>query len=114
MSWIRVSCHVANEESSHDAECLLFILIPKNVQSNSVPKLVVARNVLLHGNPARFWFLAESGNDAFDDGQSFRRNKSFCVSTDGSKFNPINTQASLLFTVARWFTLINEKFDLED
>ena len=53
-----------------NAECLLFIPIPKNVQSNSVPKLVVARNVLLHGNPARFWFLAESGNDAFGDGRS--------------------------------------------
>ena len=27
---------------------------------------------------------------------------------------PSTLQASLLFTVARWFTLINEKFDLED
>ena len=40
-----------------NAECLLFILIPENVQSNSVPELVVARNVLLHWNPTCFGFL---------------------------------------------------------
>ena len=51
-----------------NAECLLFIPIPKSVQSNSVLKLVVARNVSLHWNPACFgWFLAERDDDAFDD-----------------------------------------------
>ena len=44
-----VYCSVANEESSHERGMSLFIPIPKNVQSNTVPKLVVARNVLPNG-----------------------------------------------------------------
>ena len=50
-----------------NAECLLIIPIPKDVQSNSGPKLVVARNLSLHWNPACFGFLAERDDDAFDD-----------------------------------------------
>ena len=42
LSWFRVSCHVANGESS---------------QERGVLKLVVARNALLHWNPACFGFL---------------------------------------------------------
>ena len=49
-----------------NGECLLPIPISKSVQSNSVPKLVVARNVSLHWNPACFGFLAERDDDAFD------------------------------------------------
>ena len=47
-------------------ECLLPIPISKSVQSNSVPKLVVARNVSRYWNPACLGFLAESDDDAFD------------------------------------------------
>ena len=50
-----------------NAECLLFIPIPQSVQSNSVLKFVVARNVPLRGNPACFDFLAENDDDAIDD-----------------------------------------------
>ena len=50
-----------------NGECLLPIPIAKSVQSNSVPKLVVARIVPLHWNPACFGFLAQSDDDAFDD-----------------------------------------------
>ena len=53
-----------------NAECVLFVPIPKNVQSNSVPKLIVARNVLLTWNPACLWFLARREDDVFDDGRS--------------------------------------------
>ena len=48
-------------------QCLSIITMPKNVQPNSVPKLVVARNVSLHWNPACFGFFAERDDDAFDD-----------------------------------------------
>ena len=42
---IRVSCHFANQESSHELGVSFVHPIPKSVQSNSVPKLVVSRNV---------------------------------------------------------------------
>ena len=64
-------------------------------------KLVVARNVLLHWNPACFGVLQivmmtrlmmngdkVSVRVGFFDGTS-----PFCVSLDGSKFNPINTSS---------------------
>ena len=48
-------------------EGLLPIPISKSVQSNSVPKLAVARNVSLHWNSTCFGFLAERDDDAIDD-----------------------------------------------
>ena len=68
---------------------LRFFLIFKNAQSNSVSKLVVARNVSPHGRIKRAsGFLR---NVKFDD----ERHKvfPFCVSFDGSEFNPINTSS---------------------
>ena len=50
-----------------NGECLLPIPISTSVQSNSVPKLVVARNVALHWNSKCFGFLAERDDDAFDE-----------------------------------------------
>ena len=50
-----------------NGECLLPIPIPKSVQSNSVPKLVLARNVSLHWNPACFGFPAARDDDTFGD-----------------------------------------------
>ena len=52
-----MSCHVANQESFHERGVSFVHPMPKSVQSNSVPKLVVARNVLLHWNPVCFGFL---------------------------------------------------------
>ena len=51
-----------------NGECLLPIPISKSVQSNSVPKLVVARNrfTSLESSVACFGFLAECDDDAFD------------------------------------------------
>ena len=65
-----------------NGECLLPIPISNSVQFNSVPKLVVARNVSLHWNPA----CSERDNDAFGD-ERF----------DG--IEPSTLQASLLFPV---------------
>ena len=50
-----------------NGECLLPIPIPISVQSNSVPKHVVARNDSLHWILKRFGSLAERDDDAFDD-----------------------------------------------
>ena len=83
-------------------ECLLLFPIPKNVQSNSVLKLVGARNVLPHGRVKRaFAFLQIVKIDAFDDERFklfvcaglFGETIPFCVSVDGSEFNPINTSS---------------------
>ena len=49
-----------------NAECL-FTPIPKSVQSNTVPKLVVATNVLTPLESSAFGLLAERDDDAFDD-----------------------------------------------
>ena len=81
-----------------NAECLLFIPIPKNVQSNSVPKLVVARNVLLHWNPTCFGFLQNvmmkrlmmNGDKVAVRAGLFVESSLFCVRFNGSEFNPIN------------------------
>ena len=54
-----------------NAKCLLIITMPKNVQPNSVPKLVVTGNVLHHDRvKCVFWFLPEREVDAFNDERS--------------------------------------------
>ena len=48
-----------------NAKCLLIITIPKNVQPNSVPKLVMTGNVPHHdGVMCVLWFLPERDVDA--------------------------------------------------
>ena len=49
-----MSSHVSNEESSPERGVSFVHPMPKSVQSNSVLKLVVVRNVSLHWIPARF------------------------------------------------------------
>ena len=50
-----------------NAKCLLIITMPKTVQPNSVPNLVVTRNVLHHNRvKCVFWFLPECEVDAFE------------------------------------------------
>ena len=87
---LRMKSRLKNAESSVHPE-------PKNVQSNSVPKLIVARNVLFHGSCV-FWFLAERDDDASDDENGDKvfvlvSSMSFCVSFDGSEFSPIHTSS---------------------
>ena len=54
-----------------NAKCLLIITMPKNVQPNSVPKLVVKGNVLHHDRvECVFWFLPERDDDALNDERS--------------------------------------------
>ena len=45
LSWIRVCCHVANEESPHQRGVSSVHTDPQSVQCISMLKLVVARNV---------------------------------------------------------------------
>ena len=49
-----------------NAECLLCIPIPKSVPSNSLLKVVVARNVTSLESSV-FWFLAGREDNVFDD-----------------------------------------------
>ena len=65
LSWIRVSCHVANEESLHVPCSSRF---PRMSNPNLVRKLVVVRNVQLTWNQACLWFVARREDDTFDDG----------------------------------------------
>ena len=60
-----MSSHVENAESPHEqrGECLLPIPISKSVQSNSVPKLVVARNVFSSLESSVFWFSCRKVTD---------------------------------------------------
>ena len=95
-----MSCHVANEESSHERVC--FVLPDsKNVQSNPVLKLVVARNTS-HGRIKRtFGFLQNvkmtrsmmNGSRCLGVLVWFNETIPFCVSFDGSELNPIITSS---------------------
>ena len=86
-----------------NAECLLFIPIPKSVEPNSVLKLFVAGNVSLHWNAACFGFLQNvmmkrlmmNGEKVFVRAGPFDETSPFGVSFDGSDFNPIKTSTRL-------------------
>ena len=75
-----------------NAESLLFIPIPWSGQSNSVLKLVVERNVLLHWNPACVGLLQivmiqrlmMNGDKVFVRASFFDETSLFCVSFDNS------------------------------
>ena len=92
-----------------NAECLLFIPIPKSVQSNSVLKLVVARNASLRWNPTCFGCLQSvvmmrlmmNGDKVFVRAGLFVGNKPmFCVSAlTAASSIPSTLQASLRFFV---------------
>ena len=93
-----------------NAECLWFSPIPKSVQSNSVLKLVVARNVSLHWNPARFGLvflqnvmmtrLMMNGDKVFVRAGLFDETSPFFVSAlTAASSIPSKLQASLTFPV---------------
>ena len=91
-----------------NAECLLFIPISKNVQSNSVLKLVVARNAWLHRNPACFGFMQSvmmtrlmmNGDKVFLRAGLFDETGPFLLSAlTAASSIPSKLQASLIFSV---------------
>ena len=63
LSWIRVSCHVANEESLH-AFCPS--RFPRNVEAESCAG-TCWREKRPPWNQACLWFAARRVDDAFDD-----------------------------------------------
>ena len=93
-----------------NAECLWFSPIPKSVQSNSVLKLVVARNVSLHWNPSRFGLvflqnvmmtrLMMNGDKVFVRAGLLDETSPFLLSASTAASSiPSKLQASLIFSV---------------
>ena len=64
LSWIRVSCHVANEESLHVFRSARF---PRNVRSESCAETCWSEKRLLTWNHACLWFVGRREDDVFDD-----------------------------------------------
>ena len=84
-----------------NAECVLFFPIPTTVRSTTVPKLSVARNVRLAWGKRAIGVLQNvtttramtDGHEMFVRAGPFNETIPFCLSFDGSEFNPINTSS---------------------
>ena len=84
LSWIRVSCYVANEDSTHERRVrrttvervtslrLFFVKIPNDLQPNTLPKLVVTVKfpMLRQCVQCTFAFPHNVEDDPFDDERS--------------------------------------------
>ena len=118
-----MSFHVAYEESSHQrrvwrttvervmALWLLFVKIPKDVQPNLVPTLVVTGNVPLRGRvKCVFWFLAVKKTRSVIDGDVwvrpgfFHGTSLFGVGFDSSEFNSIDVSSGSDIFTSPWFS----------
>ena len=99
LSWIRVSCHVKNEETTHERGVCFVLPDSQECPFHSCAETCcrekhsthLGSSVPLFLQNVTMTFSMTDGHQVFVRAGSFNETFPFCVSVDGSEFNPINT-----------------------